>query len=69
MQATGRKGDGIWLEFEKVSKLCTELFILIPSLAEIERMFSSLGYDETRSRLRTPVEKAEKLAFCFRLLQ
>ncbi len=68
MQATGRKRDGILLEFEKVSKICTELFILIPSSAGIERMFSRLGYilDETRNRLS--VDKAEKLAFCFRLL-
>ena len=52
----------------KFSRMCGEIFTLLLSSAEIERMFCSLGYihDETRDQLS--FEKAEKRTFCFRLL-
>ena len=45
----------------ELSRVCGEIFTLIPSSGGIERMFSSLGYihDETRNQLS--IEKAQKL--------
>ena len=64
------KGQVLLGNFSKeLQKIAEDVLCLIPSSAGLERIFSSLGFvhDETRNRLS--IEKANKLAFCLRLLQ
>ena len=54
---------------EDIKKIADALLVLIPSSAGLERIFNTLGFvhDETGNRLS--IEKANKIAFCLRLLQ
>ena len=64
------KGQVLLVNFSKeLQKIAEDVFSLFPSSAALERIFSSLGFVHDETRNRCSIEKANKLAFCLRLLQ